>query len=87
MRVVAPLVLPDPRCARSTAEHVLRLLGRHGTLRAVEAAEALRVPLRTVQTALNQLVADGACRSERVGKEVRYQVLDTTFSATTDHGR
>lgn len=81
LRVDRPMVLPDPRCHRSTAEHVLRLLGKHGVLRARQAAEALQVPLRTLQAALAQLVSDGACQVVGGGREVRYQVLDTTFPA------
>jgi hypothetical protein len=80
LRVDHPLVLPDPRCARSTAEHVLRLLARHGVLRAMAAAELLSVSTRTVQNALKQLVLDGFCRTEREGREIRYRVVDTTFS-------
>lgn len=86
LAVSQPLVLPDPRCARSTAEHVLRLLAHHGVLRAMEATELLGVSARTVQTALKQLAADGACRLERAGRETRYRVLDTTFSVTTGFG-
>jgi hypothetical protein len=33
--------------------------------------------------ALRELVSDGACEMRRSGRQVRYQVLDSTFSEPT----
>ncbi len=83
LQVLRPLVLADPRCVRSTAEHVLQLLVRHGVIGAVDGAQSLGVSLRTIQMALKQLAADGVCRVERDGREIRYRVIDTTFTTLT----
>ncbi len=76
----APIAIPDPRCALPLGERVLRALASLGGANAQETAEAMRMPLRTVQTALQQLVADGSCSLERDGRRVAYRVQDTTFT-------
>lgn len=76
-----PLALPDPRCTRSPADRVLWAIARHGASRAQDAAEALRMPLRTVQALLRQLVDEGVCQTSRAGSSVRYEVRETTFTS------
>ncbi len=78
-----PVVVPDMRCALPTADRVLRALATLGATSASSAADALRMPLRTVQAVLQQLVAEGACTIERDGRRVAYKIEDTTFTEVT----
>jgi hypothetical protein len=77
------IVVPDMRCALPTSDRVLRALATLGTTSASTAAESLRMPLRTVQAVLQQLVAEGACTVERDGRRVSYRIEDTTFTEVT----
>jgi len=77
------IVVPDLRCLLPTADRVLRALAVVGPTSASAAAESLRMPLRTIQAVLQQLVADGACTVERDGRRVAYRVQDTTFTEVT----
>lgn len=77
------IVVPDMRCALPTSDRVLRALATLGTTSASDAAESLRMPLRTVQAVLQQLVAEGACTVEREGRRVSYRIEDTTFTEVT----
>lgn len=83
LRLGEPLIVPDPRCTSTVDGAVLRLLATQTIGTAKEAAQALGVPLRTAQAALQQLVSDGALISERRGNQVAYRVEDTTFSEPT----
>lgn len=78
-----PIAVPDHRCQLPIAEQVLRVIAGRGTASAQEAAETLRMPLRTVQTALRQLVSDGSCSPQRSGPRVAYRIQDTTFTEVT----
>jgi hypothetical protein len=78
-----PIVVPDMRCALPAADRVLRALATLGTTSASSAADSLRMPLRTVQAVLQQLVADGSCSIERDGRRVAYKIEDTTFTQVT----
>lgn len=78
-----PVVVPDMRCVLPTADRVLRSLAVLGATSASAAAESLRMPLRTVQAVLQQLVAEGACTIERDGRRVAYRIEDTTFTEVT----
>lgn len=80
-----PLIVADPRCARATDDRVMLALAHSGTATARDIAAALRIPLRTVQSAIRELVEEGACRPEQDGRIVRYVVEDTTFSEPTRH--
>lgn len=77
------IVVPDMRCVLPTADRVLRSLAMVGPTSATAAAESLRMPLRTVQAVLQQLVAEGACSIERQGRRVAYRIQDTTFTTVT----
>lgn len=83
LEVHRPMRVADPRCERPVDDRVLRALARHGRCTARDAAEELGLPLRTVQTALKELVDDGACTVERQGRRVEYRIEDTTFSEPT----
>jgi hypothetical protein len=83
LTIAAPLLVPDARCVRPIADRVLRVLAAGAGLSAQETAEALRVPLRTVQKALQRLVADGALAPERDGRRMSYRVQDTAFTRIT----
>ena len=65
------------------ADRVLRALATLGATSASGAADSLRMPLRTVQAVLQQLVAEGACTIERDGRRVAYRIEDTTFTQVT----
>ena len=73
------IVVPDMRCVLPTADRVLRALATSGATSASAAADSLRMPLRTVQAVLQQLVAEGACTIERDGRRVAYRIEDTSF--------
>lgn len=75
-----PIVVPDMRCALPSADRVLRALATMGASSATAAADSLRMPLRTVQAVLQQLVAERACTLERDGRHVSYRIDDTTFT-------
>jgi hypothetical protein len=77
------IVVPDMRCVLPSADRVLRSLALLGAISASAAAESLRMPLRTVQALLQQLVAEGACTIERDGRKVAYRIEDTTFTQVT----
>jgi predicted ArsR family transcriptional regulator len=62
---------------------LLRHLATPGGATARELAERLDVPLRSVQQALKELTADGACVSAREGRKVAYTIEDTTFCELT----
>ncbi len=80
-----PLLVPDPRCEQPLEDLVLRLLARRGAGDAKNAARALSIPLRTVQTALQQLTEEGAVLARRRGRGLEYRIEDTTFSEPTTH--
>jgi DNA-binding transcriptional ArsR family regulator len=82
--VHAPFVVPDPRSVPATAERVLGRLARAGEVGAKELADALGMPLRTVQDSLRVLVEDGACTPKREGRRVLYSIEDTTFQLPTN---
>jgi predicted transcriptional regulator len=77
------IIVPDMRCILPTADRVLRALALLGPSSANAAAECLRMPLRSVQAVLQQLVAEGACTTERDGRRVAYRIEDTTFTEVT----
>ncbi len=80
----APLLIPDPRCARPADQRVLAALAiGGGAVGAKDLARSLRVPLRTVQLALKRLVEDGAARSHKDGRRVAYVVEDSAFCEPT----
>ncbi len=80
LSVSQPIAVPDPRCARPAEQRVLALLAESGVQRsAKEVQQELKVPLRTVQLALQRLVDQGACLAQRVGRRIEYVVEDSTF--------
>lgn len=84
LRLARAILVPDPRGVAQGEARVVRYLAAAGAVTTQEAAAALRVPLRTVQAALQQLVGDGACKSLREGRAVRYRLEDTTFTPSGD---
>ncbi|MBI2896968.1 MAG: hypothetical protein HYY06_25650 [Deltaproteobacteria bacterium] len=79
------LLVADPRCARATDDQVLRVLAQKGAGTAKDAAQALQIPLRTAQAAIQSLVSDGVCILERHGRRVEYRVEDSTFCEPTKY--
>ena len=76
----APIVEPDPRCTVPLRELVLRSMSTaiEGA-GSRELADALQLPLRTVQAILGELVEEGACEVAKAGRKVLYRLEDTTF--------
>lgn len=84
LHVESPVLVPDPRCALGPEDRVLHALARRGRASSRELAEELAIPLRTVQSAVRELLEDGACREEPRGRSVQYVVEDTTYAEPTD---
>lgn len=84
LRLHAPLVIPDPRCAAPVHDRLLRILAREGRASAGEAAKRAGLSVRAVQDALKALAEEGACVGERDGRQIVYAVEDTTFSDQTE---
>jgi DNA-binding transcriptional ArsR family regulator len=82
-RILRPIVVADPRCAKPLDDRLLRALAEQPEGSARDVAGALGVPLRTVQAAIKRLADDGACVAERQGRNIVYRVEDTTFSEPT----
>jgi hypothetical protein len=83
LRVHVPVLVADPRTARSLEERVLRILAREKLASVEAAARDLAVPARTVSRALKTLVDEGACRVVRDGRAVHYEIEDSAFSEAT----
>ena len=83
LRVVQPLLVPDPRSGAHDDDRVLRLVAVRGTLTARDASTALGVSLRKAQLALDALAETGACVQVRRGRHFEYRIEDTTFQEPT----
>lgn len=80
-----PLIVPDPRCSPDVDERVLQYVAQRGRASARDAARALGLSLRAVQSALKELVEGGLCDRQRDGRAIVYGVEDTTFREPTAH--
>lgn len=78
-----PIAVPDPRCSPPPEHSLLLVLASKGFASARQAADALGIPVRTVQDALKRLAADGACRPVKKGRKLEYHLEDTTFLEPT----
>lgn len=83
LEVVQPLVVADPRSVPPVDVRVLAVLASSGSTSAKEAAKRLRIPLRTAQAALQDLLGDGTAQRVRTGNVVEYHLEDTTFTEPT----
>lgn len=83
LEVVRPLVVADPRSVPPVDVRVLAVLAASGSTSAKEAAKRLRIPLRTAQAALQDLLGDGTAQRVRTGNVVEYHLEDTTFTEPT----
>ncbi len=85
VRLVAtqPIAVPDPRCSPPAEHSLLLVLASRGFASPRQAADALGIPMRTVQDALKRLAADGACRPVKKGRKLEYHLEDTTFLEPT----
>ncbi len=86
LQIHEPVAIPDPRTTTPASDRILQALVRLGATGAQDAATALGVPLRTVQLALQRLVADGTVGVTHEGRRVIYSVEDTIFSVITSGG-
>ncbi|MFK8000612.1 MAG: hypothetical protein AB8H86_13510 [Polyangiales bacterium] len=83
LHVHKDIAVLDPGSKQPTGNAILGRLGQMGQSNAKSLAETLGIPLRTVQAALKELVNDGACEVQRIGRRVEYVVEDTTFQEIT----
>ena len=83
LRLLRPVLVPDPRCAPPVYDRLLRILAREGRATASDAAKQIGLSVRAVQEALKSLAADGVCVGEKDGRQILYIVEDTTFSEPT----
>ena len=77
------IILRDPTCMESTEQRVLRVLGAGRGVSAADVARELRLPTRTTQRILRELVDESLTVSRREGRAVVYDVEDTSFSEPT----
>jgi hypothetical protein len=83
LALTRPALIADPRMSRHMTDRVLRLLAQQGKASAKQASLKLRVSLRAVQGALNELAKTEACVVHREGRHVTYGLEDTVFSKPT----
>ncbi|MFK7991162.1 MAG: hypothetical protein AB8I08_34405 [Sandaracinaceae bacterium] len=83
LRASTPFLLRDPRSEEPLPQRVLRQLASGGAQSARDLARVLKVPLRTLQRVLKELVVEEGLAREQQGRVVVYQVEDTTFSEPT----
>ncbi|MEM6531127.1 MAG: hypothetical protein AAF654_00820 [Myxococcota bacterium] len=77
------LLVADPRCTLPANDRVLRILATTPGSSAKSVANLAGISVRVAQIALKELNDEGYCRVERVGREYRYSVEDTTFQEPT----
>ena len=77
------VAVPDPRWTPGQESAILAILVELGPATPREVSDALSLPLRTAQHMLRLLADDGVCRLCRDGRQLRYQVYDTTFVKPT----
>ena len=82
LRTDESLVFPHPRARTSIEDRVLACIGR-GQRSSKEIANELAVSARTVQLALQRLTEDSLCTASKEGRQVRYEVEDTSFFSPT----
>ena len=78
-----PCLLEDEPGETPLEDLVLRTIATHPGHGARELATELGVALRTMQTLLAQLAAEGLCEATKDGRRLTYRVEDTTFSEPT----
>jgi hypothetical protein len=78
-----PIAVADPLCAPPAAARMLSALARQPLATADSLAGRLGITVRAAQMALHDLVSDGACIVRRSGRQVQYQLEDSTFSEPT----
>ena len=83
MSIDRPIAIADPRCSLPIEASVLSILGRRASVGTREIAAELRLPVRTIQEALQRLGEEGAIVEQRDGRHIEYAVEDTTFSEAT----
>lgn len=79
----AAIAVADPRCSPPAAARILSALARQPLATADVIAARLGITVRAAQIALQQLVSDGACAVRRSGRQMEYQLQDSTFSEPT----
>ncbi len=85
LTLATPILVPDPRCANPMEDRLLRAVAEQRGATAKDIAATVGISLRVAQDKLAELSADGSCIAHREGREVRYEVEDTTFSEPTAH--
>lgn len=75
--------ITDPRTVRPLGDLMLRFLARSGGTSAKKIAGEVGVSLRKAQLILKDMVGEGACTTRREGRNLTYEVQDTTFIPLT----
>lgn len=83
LQVVRACLVEGPPGETPLEQLVLRTIATRPGHGARELAKELGVALRTMQTLLSQLAAEGLCDAEKDGRRLVYRVEDTTFSEPT----
>ncbi|MGE0787304.1 MAG: hypothetical protein AB7S26_16650 [Sandaracinaceae bacterium] len=78
-----PFVVPDPRCKKPIKDKLLCAVADQRGASPGDIAKAVGVSLRVAQAALAGLSAEGGCVARKSGRELVYEVEDTTFSEPT----
>ncbi len=79
----APVLIPDPRCKKPLQDRLLCAIADQRGASPRDIAQAVGVSLRIAQATLASLSADGSCVARKQGRELVYEVEDTTFSEPT----
>jgi DNA-binding transcriptional ArsR family regulator len=78
------IAVADPLCSPPAAARILSALARQPLATADSIAGRLGITVRAAQMALHDLVSDGACVVRRSGRQILYQLEDSTFSEPTN---
>lgn len=83
LEVDRPVLIPDPRCKKPLSDKLLCAIADHRGASPRDIAQAVGVSLRIAQSTLASLSAEGSCVAKKKGRELVYEVEDTTFSEPT----
>ncbi|MEM9069223.1 MAG: hypothetical protein AAGE52_11985 [Myxococcota bacterium] len=86
LQLDAPLASIDPRTVRNAEDLLLAAIAQRDAATARELADAMGLPLRSVQRSLRELAQAGQCLVQGRGASTRYVVEDTTFTNPTGLG-
>ncbi|MEM9190786.1 MAG: hypothetical protein AAGF12_16500, partial [Myxococcota bacterium] len=80
------VLVPDPRIQKPMQDRLLRVVAERSNATPKEVAETVGVSMRVAQLMLAELAQDGLCTQTTEGRNARYSIEDSTFSAPTWQG-